>query len=216
MIKVPATDAGLAALEELAAAGVTLNVTLCFTERQYKISRDAIWRGAQRRKDGLDRFKSVYSIFISRVDVYTAKHVPELSKDAQGKVGLLNAKEMWKMNQEFWADKRLRLRQEIVFASTGKKLPWQAEDYYVEALAGSDIQTNPPETNDAVEKNDKQYKRMVDQFPSAAVIEEIHRTVDVAKMEKFLMDEGVMKFVTPQQALEKQIGERRAALAGAK
>ena len=44
MIKVPATEAGLDALEELAAAGVTLNVTLMFTERQYRAVRDAIWR----------------------------------------------------------------------------------------------------------------------------------------------------------------------------
>ena len=42
MIKVPATDAGLDSLETLAANGVTLNVTLCFTERQYKLARDAI------------------------------------------------------------------------------------------------------------------------------------------------------------------------------
>src|SRR5439155_4461942 len=68
MIKVPATEGGLAALEELAAAGVTLNVTLIFSERQYNIARDAIWRGAQRRKS-LDTFKSVYSIFVSRLDV---------------------------------------------------------------------------------------------------------------------------------------------------
>jgi transaldolase len=46
MIKVPATPAGLGALEELAAAGVTLNVTLIFSPRQYTIARDAIWRGA--------------------------------------------------------------------------------------------------------------------------------------------------------------------------
>src|SRR5205807_6029804 len=70
MIKVPATAAGLDALEELAAAGLTLNVTLIFSERQYKIARDNVWRGAQRRKSGLAGFKSVYSIFVSRVDVY--------------------------------------------------------------------------------------------------------------------------------------------------
>src|SRR5437762_13666167 len=73
MIKVPATDAGLDALEELAAHGVTLNVTLIFSDRQYKIARDNVWRGAQRRKNGLSGFKSVYSIFVSRVDVYTEK-----------------------------------------------------------------------------------------------------------------------------------------------
>ncbi|MDX1683497.1 MAG: transaldolase family protein, partial [Phycisphaeraceae bacterium] len=42
MIKVPATPAGLDALEELAAAGVTMNVTLIFTERQYQAARDAV------------------------------------------------------------------------------------------------------------------------------------------------------------------------------
>src|SRR5439155_930057 len=71
MIKVPATAAGLDAVEELAAAGLALNVTLIFSERQYKIARERVWKGAQRRKNGLQRFKSVYSIFVSRVDVYT-------------------------------------------------------------------------------------------------------------------------------------------------
>ena len=48
LIKVPATEAGLGAVEELAAAGVTLNVTLIFTDDQYTRARDAVWRGAQR------------------------------------------------------------------------------------------------------------------------------------------------------------------------
>ena len=216
MIKVPATAAGLDALETLAATGITINVTLCFTERQYKIARDAIWRGAQRRKDGLNGFKSVYSIFISRVDVYTAKQVPELSKDAQGKVGLVNAKLLWKMNQEFWKDKNLRLKQETIFASTGKKLPWQGEDYYVSALAGSDIQTNPPETNDFIEKSDKAFTRTVDQLPPKAILDEIAQKVDQKKLEDVLMSEGTKKFADPQKALEQQIGARRRELAAAK
>ena len=37
MIKVPATPAGLDALEELAAHGIALNVTLIFSTRQYRI-----------------------------------------------------------------------------------------------------------------------------------------------------------------------------------
>ena len=216
MIKVPATAAGLESLETLAADGVTINVTLCFTERQYKIARDAIWRGVQRRKSGLDLFKSVYSIFVSRVDVYTEKNVPDLTRPAQGLVGIVNAKRMWRMNQDFWRDKNLKLQQGIIFASTGKKLPWQEEDYYVAALAGSDIQTNPPATNDWVEANDKRYTRTVDQLPPKEVLEEIDRKVDVAKMEKVLMDEGTKKFADPQKALEKLIGEKRSVLAGAK
>ena len=118
MIKVPATPGGLGALEELAAAGVTLNVTLIFSERQYNAARDAIWRRAQRRPS-LTGFKSVYSIFVSRLDVYTEKAVPELSPAAQGQVGIVNAKHIWRLNQQFWADKRLPIKQEMIFASTG-------------------------------------------------------------------------------------------------
>jgi transaldolase len=216
MIKVPATPAGLAALEELAASGITLNVTLIFSDRQYKIARDAVWRGAQRRKNGLDGFKSVYSIFVSRVDVYTEKHVPELSAAAQGLVGIVNAKRLWASNQLFWKDKGLKLQQEIIFASTGTKKPTDPPDKYVDALAGSDIQTNPPATNDAVEKLNKQFTRKVDQLPAKAILDEIDQKVDPAKMEQKLMEEGTLKFADPQKSLLKQIAQKRASLATAK
>jgi transaldolase len=216
MIKIPATEGGLDALEEVAAMGVTINVTLVFTERQYKIARDAIWRGAQRRKDGLDNFKSVYSIFVSRVDQYTEKHVKDLSDDAQGMVGIVNAQLLWKANQEFWKDKKTRLHQEFIFASTGKKLDWQPDDYYVEALAGSDIQTNPPATNDAVQRLNKQYRRTVDQLPSKAILDEIAKKVDQGKLEQTLMKEGIDKFADPQHALLKLIAQKRGSLAAAK
>ncbi|HXE52394.1 MAG TPA: transaldolase family protein [Tepidisphaeraceae bacterium] len=216
MIKVPATPAGLDALEELAAAGVTINVTLTFSERQYKIARENVWRGAQRRKDGLQQFKSVYSIFISRIDVYTEKHVPELSPAAQGQVGLVNVKRIWRMNQDFWRDKNLRLHQELVFASTGVKKPTDPPDKYVEALAGSDIQTNPTATNEAVQKLNKQYTRKIDQMPPESVLREIDQKVDMDKMERVLMEEGTRKFSDPQHALLKLIGEKRAQLAPAK
>ncbi|HEY8749820.1 MAG TPA: transaldolase family protein [Tepidisphaeraceae bacterium] len=216
MIKVPATPAGLEALEELAAAGITLNVTLIFSERQYKIARENIWRGAQRRKNGLNDFKSVYSIFVSRIDVYTEKQVPDLSPAAQGQVGLVNVKRIWKLNQEFWKGKNLRLQQEIVFASTGVKKPTDPADKYVDALAGSDIQTNPPATNEAVQKLNHQYSRKIDQMPPDAVLKEIDQKVDMAKMERTLMEEGTKKFSDPQHALVKLITEKRAQLTGAK
>jgi transaldolase len=216
MIKVPATAGGLGALEELAAAGNTLNVTLIFSDRQYKIAREAIWRGAQRRKNGLKRFKSVYSIFVSRVDVYTEKHVSDLSPAAQGLVGIVNVKRLWQSNQQFWADKKLPLKQEIIFASTGTKKPADPPDKYVEALAGSDIQTNPPATNDAVRKLAKTYARQVDKLPPQAVLDEIDQKVDVKKLEETLMEEGTAKFADPHHALLKLIAQKRQSLAGGK
>ena len=215
MIKVPATPAGLAALEELAAAGVTLNVTLIFTERQYHAARDAVWRGAQ-RLDSLERFKSAYSIFVSRIDVYTAQQLTELSEAAQGEVGIVNAKRLWRDNRRFWADKNLKLSQEIIFASTGTKNPDDPADRYVSALAGSDIQTNPPETNSAIQRmNGKTFTRMVDRFPPAEVLTKIDEKVDFDAMEVVLMEEGLKKFADPQLALLALIAEKRSALSTA-
>ncbi len=208
MIKVPATAAGIEALEALAAAGVTLNVTLMFVERQYLAARDAIWRGAQRRRDGLADFKSVYSIFVSRVDVYTEKHVPSLGP-AQDQVGIVNAKRIWRANQEFWRDKGLRLKQEIVFASTGVKKKSLPPDHYVEALAGSDIETNPAATNEAVARQEKAYLRRVDQMPPDAVLRAIDEKVDQKEMERVLMSEGAKKFVDPQRVLLDRIARKR-------
>jgi transaldolase len=216
MIKVPATPAGLGALEDLAAAGITLNVTLIFSERQYNIARDNVWRGAQRRKNGTGAFKSVYSIFVSRVDVYTEKYVPTLSPAAQGLVGIVNAKRLWQLNQRFWKDKNLPSQQEIIFASTGTKKPSDPPDKYVEALAGSDIQTNPPATNDAVEKLNKTYTRTVDQMPPKSVLDDIDAKVDQQKMEDKLMEEGAAKFADPHKALLKLIAQKRSQLAAAK
>jgi transaldolase len=212
MIKVPATPAGLAALEELAASGITLNVTLIFSDRQYQAARDAVWRGA-RRRSSLEGFKSVYSIFVSRIDVYTEKHVPQLSAAAQSQVGIVNAKRIWAENRRFWQAHPTPCKQEIIFASTGVKkageIPWK----YVAAFAGSDIQTNPPATNDAVAQSDVEFTSQVANLPPRDVLHEIDQHVDFAKMEQFLMDEGLRKFAEPHQALLKLIADSRRRFA---
>lgn len=212
MIKVPATPAGLGCLEELAAHGVTLNVTLVFSQRQYIAARDAVWRGAQKRKS-LEGFKSVYSIFVSRLDVYTEQKVPSLSPAAQGMVGIVNAKRIWQMNQKFWADKKLPLQQEMIFASTGTKKkedpPWK----YVDAFAGSDIETNPPATNDAVQACGRTFTRQVDKMPPADMLADIDKKVDPDKLEQTLMSEGIKKFADPMKALLALIKSKRAGLA---
>jgi transaldolase len=211
MIKVPATDGGLAAIEDMCAAGVTINVTLIFSQRQYDIARDAMWCGAKKRKT-LDGFKSVYSIFVSRLDVYTEKHCPTLSPAAQGMVGIVNAKRIWKENQQFWADKKLSLQQEMIFASTGTKKASDPAWKYVESFAGSDIETNPPATNAAVQASGRIITRMVDQMPPADVLNEIDRKVSIQHLEETLMREGVAKFADPQKMLLSLIADKRKQL----
>ncbi len=84
---------------------------------------------------------------------------------------------------------------------------------YVEAFAGSDIETNPPATNAAVQASGRTITRRIDQLPPAEVLAEIDKKVDMAKLEEVLMREGIAKFADPQKALLKQIAQKRKALA---
>ncbi len=211
MIKVPATPAGIEALEEMVARGLTINLTLIFTMEQYRQGREAIWRGAQRRSS-LEGFKSVYSIFVSRLDVFTDQKYPQLSDAAQGQVGILNAKRIWAENQEYWSDKGLDLEQEIIFASTGTKKPEDSPWKYIDALAGSDIQTNPPKTNEAIAESGHQFAGNLDKEIDAAVASEIDSVVDFDLLYETLISEGLAKFADPQKGLLATIAEKRAAL----
>ncbi|MEI6241227.1 MAG: transaldolase family protein [Planctomycetia bacterium] len=208
MIKVPATPAGIRALEHLAAAGVPLNVTLIFTQAQYERARDAVWKGASRRAS-LATFKSVYSVFVSRIDVYTTQHVPSLSPAAQGMLAIANAKRVWLANREFWRTHPTPLAQEIVFASTGVKQAGVDPCLYVAALAGADIQTNPPSTNQAADSPSRTFTRTIDQLPPVDVLAELDAKVDMGRLEQVLMDEGIGKFVAPQKALLALLATKR-------
>lgn len=208
MIKIPATAAGIAALEPLAAAGIHLNVTLLFSSRQYQAARDAIYRGYQKaaNKQG---FKAVFSIFVSRLDVYSEQHLPALGS-AQGWLGLVNAKRLWQQNRTFWQDKHTELSQEIIFASTGTKKPSDPKWKYLEGLCGSDIQTNPPETNDALEQSGHAVAAGLDQLPDSDVLNLIDQNLDEAHMEQTLMTEGLAKFADPQKELIKLVASKIA------
>ena len=199
MIKVPATEAGISALASLAAHGVPLNVTLIFSMRQYRAARDAIWEGAQSLKDRI-KFKSVYSVFVSRVDALVEKQYGDLGS-AKGLVGIVNAKLIWRDNHDFWADKNLPLNQEMVFASTGTKNKDDAPWKYVAALAGGDIQTNPPATNDAIRLQGIDFKKELREPVDSKLLSHIQDHIDFDKMETILLTEGVQKFVDPHKAL---------------
>jgi len=209
MIKVPATPAGLMALEDIVAAGVPVNVTLVFTGRQHRLACEAAWRGAG-RLDDLDAFKSVYSIFVSRLDVYTTTAHPDLSSATRGRVGIANARRIYRANCAFWQDKPTPLAQQIVFASTGTKDPEDPLDKYVAALAGADIQTNPPDTNAAIQAlAGRAYTPTIDEPTDSAVLEEIDRELDFERIEMVLMEEGLEKFAAPQRELLELVADRR-------
>src|SRR5438270_6029188 len=100
----------------------------------------------------------------------------------------------------------------MIFASTGTKKPEDPPWKYVEAFAGSDIETNPPATNDAVQKSGRMITSHINEMPPPEVLQEVDAKVDMHLLEKTLMEEGLKKFADPQKALLRLIAEKRAAL----
>ena len=77
------------------------------------------------------------------------------------------------------------------------------------ALVGSDIQTNPPATNEAVQSSGRTFTRTIDELPPLEVLSEIAAKVDGVHMEQTLMEEGLRKFADPQKALLALIESKR-------
>ena len=82
----------------------------------------------------------------------------------------------------------------------------------MEAFAGSDIETNPPAVNDAIEACGRTFTRQIDRMPPEDILAEIEQRVDMRHLEDVLMEEGVKKFADPQKALLALIADKRKAL----
>ena len=160
MIKVPATDAGIPAIEELIAAGLNVNATLMFSLLDYENVAQAYVRGL-RRADNPAGIASVASFFVSRVDSSTdAALEKDGSPDAmaqRGKAAVANAKLAYDRYREiFESDDFADLAgkggraQRVLWASTGTKNPEYSDVLYVEPLIGPNtVNTMPPATIDA-------------------------------------------------------------------
>lgn len=172
MIKIPATDAGIPAIEGAIAAGVNVNVTLIFGVGNYVEVAEAFIRGLEQRlKAGEDvsRVASVASFFLSRIDTavdrmldnniraaQTRGDLPRvtLNNQLKGKTAIANAKIAYvRFKEMFYGDRFAELRehgamvQRLLWASTGTKNPAYADTMYLDNLIGKDtVNTVPPET----------------------------------------------------------------------
>jgi transaldolase len=154
MIKVPATAAGIGAIEELTARGVNVNVTLLFSLERYEQVIDAYVAGLERRlaaDQAVDGIASVASFFVSRVD---AKADPLLPDDSglRGRVAIANARRAYRRYRERFGDARWSaLRdagarsQRPLWASTGTKDAAYSDVLYVEELIAPDVVNTMPE-----------------------------------------------------------------------
>jgi transaldolase len=161
MIKVPATAAGVPAIEELTARGVNVNVTLLFSVTRYEQVIDAYMRGLERRVasgEPVRTIASVASFFVSRVDGRVDQLLPGDSS-LRGRVAIANARlayarylDRFSQDPCLAEDRWLALReagarpQRPLWASTGTKDPTYSDVLYVEKLIAPDVVNTMPET----------------------------------------------------------------------
>jgi transaldolase/glucose-6-phosphate isomerase len=160
MIKVPATPAGIPAVEELISEGINVNVTLMFSMQHYEDVARAYIRGL-RRATNPEGIASVASFFVSRVDSATDGALDEIgSVEAaalRGVAAIANSKLAYRRYQEIFegpdfADlKAAGARpQRVLWASTSTKDPAYRDVMYIEELVGDNtVNTVPPATLDA-------------------------------------------------------------------
>ena len=229
MIKVPATPAGIPAIEELIASGVNVNITLMFSMAHYEAVARAYINGLQRSANPAG-VASVASFFVSRVDTMVDKQLeavgtPE-AKALLGKIAIANSKVVYRRFLEIFHGEgfaALRQRgarvQRPLWASTGTKNPAYSDVLYVENLIGSEtVNTLPPETLDAFRDHGR--------VPGATVKEGLAEAedalarlssagVDLGAITEKLQQDGVASFAASFDQLMAALEKKRQTMIGA-
>jgi len=208
MIKVPATPAGIPAIEELIAAGVNVNVTLMFSLDHYERVAQAYIRGLHRRRD-LAGAASVASFFVSRVDSVVDKALEKIGTPEalalRGRAAIANSRLVYRRFREiFDGEPFAALRekgarpQRPLWASTSTKNPDYRDVVYVEELvAPRTVNTVPPATLDAFRDHGEVRGETAAEAPEAArqLLDELARLgIDLDAITERLQREGVASF----------------------
>lgn len=239
MIKVPGTDEGVPAIEQLLSEGMNINVTLLFSLEGYERVMEAYLRGLERRAEAgepVDRIASVASFFVSRVDSAVDKTLQERIDAAStgeekerlrallGRAAIDNAKLAYRRFEEIFGGERfqkLRERgarvQRPLWASTSTKDPSYRDVIYVEELIGpSTVNTMPLATVEAFADHGVA-RRTVDTDLDRAKeeLESLRQAgIDLDQVTRRLQVEGVDKFAASFRELLSCVGEEMSRVAG--
>jgi transaldolase/transaldolase/glucose-6-phosphate isomerase len=226
MIKVPATAAGIPAIEILIGEGVNVNVTLIFSLEQYEAVATAYIAGLEKLAlagGDVGKVASVASFFISRVDTAVDKALEEVGNtEIQGKIAIDNAKIAYDRFKEIFSSEgweKLAAKgakvQRPLWASTSSKNPAYPDTLYVDNLIGPDtVNTLPPATLDdfldhgtvaATVETDVDGARM-------RMAELTKLGIDLDAITNKVLDEGVAAFAKSFEGLIASIAEKRRRL----
>lgn len=238
MIKVPATEEGIPAIETLIADGLNINVTLLFSVSMYERVFDAYQRGLETRaKSGLpvDHVASVASFFVSRIDtaidalieakIKTASASDKKTLEALlGQAAICNAKVAYesyeaRISRPGWKalDAQGAQTQRLLWASTSSKNPRYRDVIYVEALIGADtVNTVPEATYDAFKDHGRAASTLKDGLAEAkATLSALERAgISLSQVTADLLVDGVQKFADAFDQLLATVERRRRAVLG--
>ncbi len=229
MIKIPATEEGLPAIEQMISEGRNVNVTLIFSLQRYQQVMDAYVAGLESRAArGLDLsgIQSVASFFISRVDndideLLNSDGSPE-ALELRGKAAISQARLAYALFQTTFSGTRWEKLsalgasvQRPLWASTSTKNPSYPDTLYVDELIGPmTVNTIPEATLNAFAEHGNP-TRSIDMNVSAAVdIWKSLRTfgVDVDEVARKLEREGVASFIKSFEELVDALNQKASSL----
>ncbi len=229
MVKIPATPAGVPAIQRTIAKGTNVNVTLLFSVKAYEQVVEAYISGLEALHEAggdLSKVASVASFFVSRIDSAVDKAIE--GKDGadalKGKVAIANAKVAYTRYKDLFSGPRWEAlekagaqTQRLLWASTSVKDKALKDTLYVEALIGADtVDTIPPTTMDAfrdhgVVKSGSIEEDVQGARQTLASLEALG--VSLEKITEDLVVDGVQQFADAFDKLFGSVAEsRRAAL----
>jgi transaldolase len=225
-VKIPATEPGLPAIEEMIARGRNINVTLIFSLERHKAVAEAYIRGLERLAEAggdLTKVGSVASYFVSRVDTEADPRLDEAGHpELKGKLAVANAKLAYQNYEEIFSGDRWdalaakgATPQWCLWASTSTKNPEYRDVLYVEDLIGpATVNTMPRETIEAFQDHGEVAVTLEDGIDEAKqVFEQVAAAgVDYDDVTDTLEREGVKKFIDSFTELLDGIESKRQQL----
>ena len=223
MVKIPATDGGVPAIEEMTARGYAINVTLIFSLARHGQVAEAYLRGLERLvASGGDpsRIHSVASFFVSRVDTEADRRLAQAGRDdLEGRLAIANAKLAYQQYKKLFHGRRWSAlaalgatSQRCLWASTSVKDPSLRDTLYVEELIGAEtISTMPEETIRAFQDHGRVEARLEAELDEARYLfDELAAVgVDYDDVTSTLEREGIEKFVASFDELLQRVSDKR-------
>jgi transaldolase / glucose-6-phosphate isomerase len=239
MVKVPATPEGLPAIRHLIGEGISINITLLFSQDVYLQVAEAYLAGLEKyvAKGGdPSHVASVASFFVSRIDTMVDKQLDDRIAKAndptekqrlaslKGKVAIANAKLAYRDYKRLFSGPRwekLKAKgakpQRLLWASTGTKNKDYSDVLYVEELIGPNtVNTVPPATLDAFRDHGKPRDSLEENIEAArAVLEDLERSgISLDAVTAELVKDGVKQFADAADKLYGAVAHKRATVLG--